>query len=192
LALVSKSKDFDFLAENVAFHRLVVDMKTELKLESASDKWVKALPNPEDDNYEICVLFLMICTLLVPDMKIVEIFTPMFLENYVTLDWILEMGPAGITELLRPLGRQHDSSEYIYQAALTLKELGRFPRDYRELAKMKGVGSKVAIETILECWFGAGDCVRCAHMLNLQGIGLDSQCWIPTQWILVHYFHLGW
>jgi hypothetical protein len=27
----SKSKDYDFLAENVAFHHLVVDIKTELK-----------------------------------------------------------------------------------------------------------------------------------------------------------------
>jgi hypothetical protein len=73
----------------------------------------------------------MICTPLVPDTKIVEIFTHMFLENeYVTLDWILEMGPAGIAELLRPLGWQHDLSKCIFQAALTLKDLGRFPREY--------------------------------------------------------------
>jgi hypothetical protein len=31
--VLAKSKDYNFIAENVAFHWLVVDMKTELKLE---------------------------------------------------------------------------------------------------------------------------------------------------------------
>jgi hypothetical protein len=39
--VLAKSKDYDFIAENVAFHHLVVDMKTELKLESARDSLKK-------------------------------------------------------------------------------------------------------------------------------------------------------
>ena len=167
--------DCDSVAENVAFHRLVVDMKRDLKLESARDIWVEALPKPEESNYELCVLFLMVCTPLVPDTKIVEIFTPLFADNYITLEWIVGKGPSGIAELLRPLGRQNDSSQYIFEAVITLKGIGRFLRDYRELAQMKGVGPKVAIETIRQC-FGLVQGIACdVHMCRIfKALG-----WIP-------------
>jgi endonuclease III len=172
----TKSRDADFVADNVAFHRLVVAMKAELNLESARDKWVEALPSPESSNFEICVLFLMVCTPLVPDTKIVELFGPIFKENFVDIDWILDKGKVAIAELLRPLGRQNDSAKYVVEAALALKSLPRFPRDYRDLVKLPGIGPKVALVTIQEA-FGLVQGVPCdVHMCRIfQRLG-----WIPN------------
>jgi hypothetical protein len=172
----TKKRDGDFVADNVAFHRLVVAMKQELNLESARDKWIDALPPTESSNFEICVLFLMVCTPLVPDTKIVELFEPIFKQHFVDVDWILEKGKTAISELLRPLGRQHDSAKYVVEAALALKSLHRFPRDYRELVKLPGIGPKVALVTTQEA-FGLVQGVPCdVHMCRIfQRLG-----WIPT------------
>jgi endonuclease III len=171
----TKRNDADFVADNVAFHRLVVSMKQELNLESARDKWVEALPSPESSNFEICVLFLMVCTPLVPDTKIVELFGPIFQENDVDIDWILEKGKVAIAEILRPLGRQNDSAKYVVEVATALEKLKRFPRDYRDLVKLPGVGPKVALVTIQES-FGLVQGVPCdVHMCRIfRHLG-----WIP-------------
>jgi hypothetical protein len=42
----------------------------------------------------------MICTPLVPDTKILDIFEPIFQNNHVTVDWKLEQTEEGIRELL--------------------------------------------------------------------------------------------
>jgi endonuclease III len=150
-------------------------MKQELNLESARDKWVEALPSPESSNFEICVLFLMVCTPLVPDTKIVELFGPIFQENDVDIDWILEKGKVAIAEILRPLGRQNDSAKYVVEVATALEKLKRFPRDYRDLVKLPGVGPKVALVTIQES-FGLVQGVPCdVHMCRIfRHLG-----WIP-------------
>jgi hypothetical protein len=152
-------------------------MKAELQLESARDKWVEALPSPESSNFKICVLFLMFwCTPLVPDTKIVELFGPIFKENFLDIDWILEKGKVAIAKILRPLGRQNDSAKYVVEAALALKTLARFPRYYRDLVKLPGIGSKVALVTIQEA-FGLVQGVPCdIHMCQIfQRLG-----WIPS------------
>jgi endonuclease III len=172
----TKKRNEDFVADNVAFHRLVVAMKAELQLESARDKWIEALPSPESSNFEICVLFLMVCTPLVPDTKIVELFAPIFKDNFVDIDWILQKGKVAIAEILRPLGRQNDSAKYVVEAALALKTLDRFPRDYRDLVKLPGIGPKVALVTVQEA-FGLVQGVPCdVHMCRIfQRLG-----WIPS------------
>jgi hypothetical protein len=171
-----KKRDEDFVAENVAFHRLIVTMKLELELQSARDNWLDALPSPESSNFEICVLFLMVCTPLVPDTKIVAIFGELFKLHFVDIDWIIDKGRLEIAKLLRPLGRQNDSARYVYEAAVALKSSKRFPRDYRELVKLPGIGPKVALVTIQEA-FGLVQGVPCdIHMCRMfQGLG-----WIPT------------
>jgi endonuclease III len=168
------------VADNVAFHRLIVAMKEELKLESARDKWVEALPSPESSNFEMCVLFLMVCTPMVPDTKIVELFGPIFKDNFVNIDWILEKGKAAIAELLQPLGRQNNSAKYAVEEALALKSLPRFPRDYRDLVKLPGIGPKVALVTIQEA-FGLVQGVPCdVHLCRIfQRLG-----WIPNMDLL--------
>jgi hypothetical protein len=91
----------DFMAEAVTFHRLILSLKRDFSLESARDCWDRVLPPKSADNYPVCVLiFLMICTPLVPDTKIVDIFEPIFLNNHVTMDWIINQTEEGIWELL--------------------------------------------------------------------------------------------
>jgi endonuclease III len=177
-----KKRDEDFVAENVAFHRLIVKMKLELNLQSARDTWLEALPSPESANFEICVLFLMVCTPLVPDKKIVSIFGELFKQHSVDIDWILETGKLEIAKLLRPLGRQNDSARYVYEAALALNSSTRFPRDYRELVRLPGIGPKVALVTIQEA-FGLVQGVPCdIHMCRIfQRLG-----WIPTSTTVTH------
>jgi hypothetical protein len=138
----TKKCDEDFVADHVAFHWLVVAMKAELQLQLAWDMWVEALPCPASSNFEICVLFLMVCTPLVPDTKIVDLFGPIFKENFVAIDWILEKGKVVIAKILRPLGRQNDSAKYVVEAALALKTLARFPRDYWDLVKLPGMDQR--------------------------------------------------
>jgi hypothetical protein len=94
----------DFVAEAVTFHRLILSLKRDLSLESARDSWERVLPPKSAQNYPMCCLFLMICTPMVPDTKIVDFFEPIFQNNLVTVDWVLEQTEEGLRELLRPLG----------------------------------------------------------------------------------------
>jgi hypothetical protein len=136
----------------VAFHQLVVAMQAELQLELARNKWVEALPCPESSNFEICVLFLLVCTPLVPDIKIIDLFGPIFKENFVNIGWILEKGKVAMAKLLQPLGRKNDSVKYVVEAALALKTFARFPRAYRDLVKLPGIRPEAALVTIQEAF----------------------------------------
>jgi hypothetical protein len=100
IGLFTKNIGRDFMADKVAFHGLVVAVKEELQLEAARDKWVEALPCTESSNFEICVLFLMVCIPLVPDTKIVELFGTIFKQNFIDINWILEKGKVATAELL--------------------------------------------------------------------------------------------
>jgi hypothetical protein len=93
----------DFVAEAVTFHRLILSLKKDLSLESARDSWERVLPPKSAQNYPVCCLFLMICTPMVPDTKVVDIFEPIFQNNLVTVDWFQNM-EEGLRKLLQSLG----------------------------------------------------------------------------------------
>jgi hypothetical protein len=97
------NKNKDFAAEAITFHRLVVKMKCDLGLQSARDCWSKVLPDTNESNYPLCVLVLMLCTPMVPDTKIIDVFGPFFKDNRVDEDWIIKEGEKGIAVRLRPL-----------------------------------------------------------------------------------------
>jgi hypothetical protein len=112
----------DFVAEAVTFHRLILSLKKDLSLESARDSWERVLPPKSAQNYPVRCLFLMICTSMVPDTKIVDIFEPIFQNNLVTVDWVLEQTEEGLRELLRPLGRQANSSKFVIASMTEIKK----------------------------------------------------------------------
>jgi endonuclease III len=78
----------------------------------------------------------------------VDIFEPIFQNNHVTVDWVLEQTEDGLRELLQPLGRQANTSKFVIASMTELKKQGGvLPRDYRVLTQFPGVGPKVALVT---------------------------------------------
>ena len=172
--IVHKNKDF--VAEAITFHRLVVKMKCDLGLQAARDCWSDVLPKSNESNYPLCVLVLMLCTPMVPDTKIIDVFGPFFKENRVDEDWIIQEGEKGIASRLRTLGRQNDSAKYVVQAAIRMKELSCLPRDYRDLVGFLGAGPKVALVTLQEA-IGSVQGVPCdIHMCRI----FSRLGWIPA------------
>ena len=82
----------DYGADSITFHLLVVEMKKDLQLELACDCWLQVLPKSNQPNFPFCVLMLMLCTPLVPDTKIIEVFRPLFTDNHVDEAWIIGQG----------------------------------------------------------------------------------------------------
>ena len=172
--IINKNKDF--AAEAITFHQLVVKMKCDLGLQSARDCWSDVLPEANESNYPLCVLVLMLCTPMVPDTKIIDVFRPFFKENKVDEDWIIQEGETGIAQRLRSLGRQNDSAKYVVQAAIRMKELSGLPRDYRDLVGFIGAGPKVALVTLQEA-IGSVQGVPCdVHMCRI----FSKLGWIPA------------
>jgi endonuclease III len=103
---------------------------------------------------------------MVPDStKIVDIFEPIFQNNLVTVDWVLEQTEEGLRELLRPLGRQANSSKFVIASMTELKKRGGvLPRDYRVLTQFPGVGPKMAIVTCQEVYGNAQGVPHDIHM----------------------------
>lgn len=166
----------DFVAEAVTFHRLILSLKRDLALESARDSWERVLPPKSAQNFPVCCLFLMICTPMVPDTKIVDIFEPIFRNNHVTADWVLEQREEGMRELLRPLGRQANSSKFVIASMTELQKRGGvLPRDYRVLKQFPGVGPKVALVTCQEVYGNAQGVPHDIHMCReFTALG-----WVP-------------
>jgi endonuclease III len=110
---------------------------------------------------------------MVPDTEIVDIFEPIFLNNHVTVDWILEQTEEGIQELLRPLGRQTNSSKYVMASMTELKRRGGVsPRNYQALTQFPGVAPKVALGTCQEVYGNAQGVPHDIHMFTALG-------WVP-------------
>jgi endonuclease III len=153
------------VAKAVTYHRLILSLKRDLSLESARDCWDRVLPPKSADNYQVCCFFLIICTPLVPDTKIVDIFEPIFQNNHVTVDWILEQTEEGIRGLLQPLACQANSSKYVMARMMELKRRGAvLPRNYRDLTEFPGVGPKVALVTGQEVYGNAQGVPDDIHM----------------------------
>jgi endonuclease III len=132
----------------VAFHRLIVSMKEETKLTTPRDAWADLLPPSNSPNFFWATLMLMVCTPLVPDRKIIEVFGELFWENHITEELALEFGEKHLAEKLATLGMQKKSSSNIMNAAKHMISLSREPRDYRKLQILDGVGPKIALVTI--------------------------------------------
>jgi endonuclease III len=175
----AKQRNTVFVSEAVKFHMLVRDMRKEILVESARDAWTLVLPHKSSDNFNFCCLFLMIATPNTPDEKIIEVFGPLFEKNYVTAQWVLEMGVEGIAKSLRVLGRQNMTAKYIF--TISEKWMG-LSRNYRSLMELPGVGAKVALVTVAEC-YNLSQGVPCdVHMVRIfkalswMPITLDEDC----------------
>ena len=167
------------MAEHIAFHHLIAEMKSDLGIKSSRDHWGDVLPNKYEANYFWTTLMLMIATPAVPDSKIIEVFGPLFKQNYVTEQWTINMGKQKLQSILKPLGRQNMSADYILEAAQTIQQLrlrGIDPRDHRLITQCKGVGYKVALVTTQEA-FGFAQGIPCdvhmCRMFTLLG-------WVPS------------
>jgi endonuclease III len=166
----------DIIADHVAFHHLIVSMKEETKLATPRDAWADVLPPSNSPNFFWATLMLMICTPLVPDRKIIEVFGELFRENHITEEWVLEFGENHLAEKLATLGMQKKSSSNIMNAAKHMISLSREPRDYRELQILDGVGPKIALVTIQEA-HGKAQGVPCdVHMCRI----FKLLNWIPS------------
>jgi hypothetical protein len=79
-----KHRNTAFVSEAVKFHVLVREMRKNLDVDSARDCWTKVLPLKSSDNFNFCCLFLMVATPNTPDEKMIEVFSPIMKDNYVT------------------------------------------------------------------------------------------------------------
>jgi endonuclease III len=166
----------DVVADRVALHRLVVEMKKHSEFKTARDEWVKVLPPFHRPNFFWCTLMLMMATPKVPDTKIIDVFGKLFKNQVVDEDWVIELGQSKLAKLLQPMGMQNQNAKYIIQAAVDMKKMKQSPRDYRQLAKILGVGPKIALVTIQETT-GQAQGIPCdIHMCRIFTI-LD---WIPS------------
>ena len=165
------------IADHVAFHRLIVQLKTKPDLQSARDGWAEVLPNFNADNFFWATLMLMLCTPLVPDTKIIEIFGPLFQKHTVDEKWVIDIGDKKLSEMLAPLGMHKKSAANILKAAQHMAIPGnKAPRDYRDLLVLDGVGPKIALVTIHET-LGQSQGIPCdVHMCRIFKI-LN---WIPS------------
>jgi endonuclease III len=167
-----KQRNAAFVSEAVKFQMLVRDMRKEILFESARDAWTQVLPPKSSDNFNFCCLFLMIATPNTPDGKIIEVFGPLFQNNYVTAKWVLEVGEEGIAKFLRVLGRQNMTAKYIINISENWIGLSR---NYRALMELPGVGAKVALVTVAEC-YNLSQGVPCdVHMVRI----FKALSWMP-------------
>ena len=165
----------DVIADRVAFHRLIVDMKTQLRLKSPRDGWSEVLPKFTEANFFFATLMLMICTPLVPDKKIIDVFGGLFRDNEVTEKWVLDFGEENLAKKLAPLGMQKKSAKFVMKAAEHMLNSPP-PRDYRDLMVLDGVGPKIALVTLQEAHGGAQGIPCDIHMCRMWTI-LN---WIPS------------
>jgi endonuclease III len=175
LWVLEQHKNQDVIADRVAFHRLIVKMKAQLRLKSPRDRWSEVLPKFTQDNFFFATLMLMISTPQVPDTKIIEVFGELFQDNEVTEEWVLDVGEQKLAKILEPLGMQYKSAKYIMKAAEHMLNSPP-PRDYRDLMNLDGVGPKVALVTLQEA-HGRAQGIPCdIHMCRMYTI-LN---WIPS------------
>lgn len=166
-----QSLDKVWITEQIKFFKQICRMRSSLD-RTPRDIWTRVLPLQNAPNYDFCCLILMVATPLVTDTQIIEVFGPLFLDNYVDSKWILEQGESKLEKMFAPLGRQKDTAKYVCGIARNWKFM---PRDYRLLLDFVGVGPKVAIVTIQEC-LGLHQGVACdIHMVRIfKALG-----WMP-------------
>jgi len=166
----------DLIADRVAFHCLIVEMKKATNLVSTRDECTNALPPSNSSNIFWATLMLMISTPLVADVKIVEVFGNLFKKYHVTKDWVISMGEDKIASLLGSLGMQKKSASIILNATKALKGLPYEPRNYRGIMNLNGVGAKIALVTIQEA-HGKAQGIPCdVHMCRI----FKLLGWIPS------------
>jgi endonuclease III len=168
-----RSLDKNWIAEEVKFFNVIHDMRSQLQ-PTPRDGWKSVLPDPNKENFEFCCLMLMVTTPNVPDVNIIKVFGPLFRDNHVDANWVLRQGETKLRAALTSLGRQNDSARYMMGIAAAWKGL---PRDYRRAQDYIGVGPKVALVAIDEC-FGLAQGVPCdIHMVRMfQILG-----WMPPR-----------
>jgi endonuclease III len=136
----------------VRFHNLVKQLRKEIGVEAPRDRWESCLPPRSSDSYEFASLFLMLCSALIPDERLVPCMESIFSGQNVTPQYVLEMhalDPLFWEKALHDLGRQISNAKNVVLAAATTIALGRVPRNYTTMVlNYKGVGPKMALVTV--------------------------------------------
>jgi endonuclease III len=171
-----KSLDPVWIAEQVKFHRAIHAMRSELE-PSARDGWADVLPPRHAMNFDFACLILMVATPAVPDSKILDVFGKLFSNHYVDPEWILAQGESKLQAIFAPLGRQKETTKYVIGIAHAWQGM---PRDYRRLLAFPGVGPKVALVTIDECFKHAQGVPCDIHMVRI----FKTLGWMPTTFSL--------
>ena len=153
----AKRKDDFWVCDQIKFHNIVISVRKELEREgytSPRDGWMKCLPIPSSPHFPFALLFLMICTAKVNDIKIAEIIGNLCDGNKITPEWVLSHTEKDLAKKLEKLGRQDSNAKYLMKTAESVKKWGgTIPRDYRLLVKScAGVGPKIALVTIAEIY----------------------------------------
>jgi endonuclease III len=167
-----KSLDPVWISEQVKFHKAIFSMRLELE-PSSRDGWADVLPKRHSMNFDFCCLILMVATPAVPDSKILPVFGKLFRDNYVDPKWILDQGESKLQAIFAPLGRQKETTKYVIGIAHAWQGM---PRDYRRLLPFPGVGPKVALVTIDECFKHAQGVPCDIHMVRI----FRTLGWMPT------------
>jgi endonuclease III len=167
-----KSIDPVWISDQVKFHKAIFRMRSELE-PSSRDGWANVLPKRHALNFDFCCLILMVATPSVPDTKILDVFGKLFRDNYVDAKWVLEQGESKLQAIFAPLGRQKDTARYVTGIARAWQGM---PRDYRLLLGFPGVGPKVALVTIDECFKDAQGVPCDIHMVRI----FKTLGWMPT------------
>jgi endonuclease III len=140
---------------------------------SSRDGWADVLPPRHAMNFDFACLILMVATPAVPDLKILGVFGKLFSDNYVDPKWILDQGETKLQAIFAPLGRQKETTKYVIGIAHLWQGM---PRDYRRLLAFPGVGPKVALVTIDECFKNAQGVPCDIHMVRI----FKTLGWMPT------------
>jgi hypothetical protein len=142
-----KHRNTAFLSEAVKLNLLVLNMRVSIHVNLARYVWMEAVPPKLAINFKFC-WFLMVATPNTPNDKIIELFGPLFANNFVTNKWVLDKEIQGISDALTVLGRQYITAKYIVSIAEQWKGV---PRNYWLLTDLLCVGAKVALVTVAEC-----------------------------------------
>ena len=162
-----KHLDPRWIADQVKFFNVIRRMRSQLK-PSARDAWASVLPARQSSNFDFCALILMVATPNVLDTQIIDVFGPLFSNQHVDAQWIITTGEVRLREIFKPLGRQNESAKYVTAIARSWTGM---PRNYRVLVEQfKGVGPKVALVAINEC-FALAQGVPCdIHMVRIFAV----------------------
>jgi endonuclease III len=170
---------YGFRERQVKFHNRIKNLRQEFG-DAPRDLWETCLPDKSKDWYEFAVLFLMICSSVIPDYKLVPFMLQLFCEFDVTPDFVLLKQKEDSffwEKRLQPLGRHVSNAKCIIAAAKATLALGRVPRNYQAIVQhYKGVGPKMALVTVHTAY---NDVVSPFHYTTLHSVHTSSPFFPP-------------
>jgi hypothetical protein len=136
----------------VRFHNLLKQLWDECGFDAPHDHWETCLPAKSMECYELAPLLLMLCSVLIPDERLVTVMHSLFSSYEVTPEFILEKyaaDPLFWETILCDLGLEVLNTKNVILAVMTTLGLGQVPRNYTKIVvNYKGVGPKMALVTV--------------------------------------------